>query len=86
MKKQEVVVYVSNNCDDCEKVLTFLDRLGVQFQLKNVTDNQDYMRDLQKQKIYATPVVFIDDLSILGFQEERIMQVLGLGSTSYGVR
>ncbi|UFT99810.1 glutaredoxin family protein [Radiobacillus kanasensis] len=78
MTKQNVVVYVSNGCGECKKVINHLEDWGVPFIEKNINENKEYFRELQKNKVYGTPAVFKDDDIVLGFQERRLKQTLGI--------
>lgn len=80
MKDKNVIIYVSDNNPHCKKVLNQMDKWDVSYKIKNVTQNSNYMRDLQDQGIYGTPATFIKDKSkvILGFQKNEIKHALGL--------
>lgn len=78
MKEKNVIIYVSSNCSHCKKVLDQMDKWDVSYKIKNVTQNSNYMKDLQAQGIYGTPATFIEDQSkaILGFQKGEIKHAL----------
>ncbi|QDP39140.1 glutaredoxin family protein [Radiobacillus deserti] len=78
MMKQNVVVYVSTGCDECNKVIHHLEDWGVPFIEKNINENKEYFRELQRNKVYGTPAVFTDDEVVLGFQERKLKQTLGI--------
>lgn len=72
MEDRAVKVYVSNNCTESNKLIHFLHELDVDCEVKNITDNKDYLKELQEQHIYATPVVMINEHTILGFQKRKL--------------
>lgn len=76
MKEQNIRVYVSNNCTESNKLINLLEELDVAYEQKNVTENKSYMKELQAQKIYATPVAMINNNKVLGFQKNKLMDVL----------
>ncbi|MDC3417040.1 glutaredoxin family protein [Aquibacillus salsiterrae] len=78
MKVQDVVVYVSDDCKECEKVLSWLKEQDVPYIEKNTTQNRSYMRELQCKNVYGTPAIYVDNQRILGFQRNRLMDALGL--------
>ncbi|WP_407271767.1 glutaredoxin family protein [Radiobacillus sp. PE A8.2] len=85
MENQDIVVYISNDCSQCDELVSQLDEWGVKYQQKNTTENANFLKDLQKQKIYATPAVFIGNQKILGFQKNKLKQELGIRNHySYG--
>lgn len=73
---QEVVVYISDNCIECEKMMDLLDAENVAYELKNISEDKQYLHDLQKQHVYATPALIVKGKKVLGFQEQRIKQLL----------
>lgn len=76
MRDQNIRVYVSNNCKESNKLIHLLEELDVPYEEKNVTENKSYMKELQEQKIYATPVAIINNNKVLGFQKNKLMDVL----------
>ncbi|GGM34250.1 hypothetical protein GCM10011351_20300 [Paraliobacillus quinghaiensis] len=76
MHEENIQVYVSNNCTESNKLIHLLEELGVKHERKNVTENKDYMRELQQQKIYATPVAMVNNKKVLGYQKSRLMDIL----------
>ncbi|WP_186576311.1 glutaredoxin family protein [Aquibacillus kalidii] len=78
MTEQNVLVYVSDDCNECVEMMAFLDKYHVEYQVRNISNNQEYMRELQREKIYATPVAFVNKERVLGFQKNKLMSVIGL--------
>ncbi|WP_077624157.1 glutaredoxin family protein [Sediminibacillus massiliensis] len=78
MTRQSVVVYVSENCRQCDQLLSHLDKWEVDYIEKNVTNNKEHIKELQEHKVYGTPAVFIQDQKILGFQKSKIKKALGI--------
>ncbi|UOQ91789.1 glutaredoxin family protein [Halobacillus shinanisalinarum] len=78
MNKQKVVVYTSNGCSQCERVLSMLSEWNVAFEERNITGNKRNFKDLQAQGIYATPATMIDNEKILGYQERQLKRTLGV--------
>ncbi|MBM7571090.1 glutaredoxin family protein [Aquibacillus albus] len=76
MKQEEVVVYVSDSCKECEKVLSWLDEQNISYTKKNTTKNKEYLKELQKERVYATPAIFTKKYKILGFQKSKLINAL----------
>lgn len=55
-----------------------LNRWGVDFEEKNVTENRTYLKELQNHNIFAAPVTFIGDQCIQGVQHDRLKSELDL--------
>ncbi|WP_182200735.1 glutaredoxin family protein [Paraliobacillus salinarum] len=67
-----ITIYVSNNCSESNKLVNFLEEKNVDYEKKNITEDKKYLKDLQTQNIYATPVTMINDQTILGFQKRKL--------------
>ncbi|WP_226038163.1 glutaredoxin family protein [Aquibacillus saliphilus] len=78
MIEQDVVVYVSNNCRQCNKVLSLLEDGNVPYTKKNTSVNKDYMKELQGERIYGTPATFVNNEIVLGMQKSKLQRVLGI--------
>ncbi|MHA6253023.1 glutaredoxin family protein [Oceanobacillus sp. CAU 1775] len=76
--RQHVVVYISKDNQHCKKVIQLFENENVSYQVKNVTDNSDYMRELQQDGIYGTPAIYIKGKkqTILGFQKQKILDAI----------
>jgi glutaredoxin len=74
--ENEVRVYVSDNCDECDQMVALLDKEEVVYELKNISRDKENLRELQKQHVYATPALIVKGKKVLGFQEQRIKQLL----------
>lgn len=74
--ENEVRVYVSDDCDECDRMVALLNNEEVDYELKNISSNKENLRELQKQHVYATPALIVKDKKVLGFQEQRIKQIL----------
>lgn len=72
MQGKEVIVYVSDNCKECDRVKEYLELLGADYKLKNVTEERNFLKELQTRHIYATPATIINGEVILGFQKQKI--------------
>ncbi|GAA0321581.1 hypothetical protein GCM10008931_11410 [Oceanobacillus oncorhynchi subsp. oncorhynchi] len=78
MKK--VTLFISEGSQASDKVKAFLDKNDVTYELKNVTKNKAYLKELQEMKIFGTPTLFIDGKKIEGNQENKILYELGLAN------
>lgn len=76
MKK--VTLFFSEGSEASDRVKAFLDKNDVTYELKNVTKNKDYLKELQEMKVFGTPTIFIDGKKIEGHQENKILYELGL--------
>ncbi|GEM04035.1 hypothetical protein HMI01_10230 [Halolactibacillus miurensis] len=74
--EKEVLVYVSDDCDECDRMVALLDQEDVTYELKNISDDKKHLHELQKHHVYATPALIVKGKKVLGFQEQRIKQLL----------
>ncbi|MFC2947795.1 glutaredoxin family protein [Virgibacillus sediminis] len=85
MKDKQVTIYVSEDNSQCNKLISQMDEWNVPYEIKNVSKNTKYMRELQDMGIYGTPATFINgnEGPVLGYQKNRIKNNLGLGNNDY---
>lgn len=76
---RQVKVYISEDCSECEELLAFLYEKNINYEEKNITKRREYLNELHQQNIFLTPVLIINHhYRILGFQKEKIVQLLGI--------
>lgn len=77
MVDKGIMVYISDNCQESNMLLNLLDDLAVNYDRRNISEDRAYLKELQQDNIYATPVAVINRNKILGFQKNKIMNLLG---------
>jgi glutaredoxin len=75
---KSVVVYTQPGRGPCHKEVEFLSQKGVQFVEKNVRADKAALKELLDQGFQSTPVTIIDGQSLVGFDQQKIMDLLGL--------
>lgn len=78
MANQHVVVYTSDKCVQCKRVVEKLDDWGVDYEERNISADRSFIKELQENKIYGTPATFIGNYRVLGFQEYKLKKALGI--------
>lgn len=80
MSNKEVLVYVSEGCISCQKLLEKMDNFGIDYKTKNITEDDANKKELQDCGVYGTPATFIDEDAepILGFQPNKLKRELGI--------
>ncbi|WP_404451192.1 glutaredoxin family protein [Virgibacillus necropolis] len=78
MTRHNVIIYTSDNSPDCEKLVGKMNKWGVDYIVKNVSNNSNYLKELQSRGVFGTPATFVDDEPILGIQESKLRYVLSL--------
>ncbi|SET06090.1 Glutaredoxin [Salinibacillus kushneri] len=77
MRQNEVLVYTSDNCEQSQNVMQLLNQWDVPFQEKNISKHPPYLKELQADKVYATPVTYVRDERILGYQKGKLERLIG---------
>jgi len=62
----------------CERTKEFLSKNGIAFEDRNVVTDPQALQDLQKLHVMTTPVTLVGDTVIVGFDEEKLRQALGV--------
>jgi len=75
---EDIIVYVSNACPTCEKVVHQLEKWNIHFKLKNVTENKSDLHEMQRQGIYGTPATIHQKLNkhVLGFNKRVLRKII----------
>jgi thioredoxin reductase (NADPH) len=62
----------------CQRVEEFLTRHGIAFQARNVAEDSVAMDELMQLGVATTPVTVIDGEIVVGFDQKRLVALLGL--------
>jgi glutaredoxin len=57
----------------------FLTQHGIAFQVRNVAEDPAAMDELMRLGVATTPVTVIDGEIVVGFDQKRLVALLGLG-------
>jgi len=74
---KEVIVYSSNTCPHCVTAKEYLTEKGVSFIEKNIQTDAEARKELMQKGIMAVPVLVIDGETIVGFDKNRVDELLG---------
>lgn len=78
-KKHKLIVYSTNMCPWCTRVKEFLKENGIEFEDINVQEDKEKAKEMvEKSGQMGVPVIDIDGHIIVGFDEERIKELLGI--------
>ncbi|WP_430788668.1 glutaredoxin family protein [Virgibacillus flavescens] len=81
MNEHQVIIYTSDNCPECEDLVDLLNEWKIEFTEKSVSNNNSTLKEMQARGIYGTPVTFIDDNPVLGYQEIKLKYELGISNS-----
>ncbi|WMM24379.1 glutaredoxin family protein [Tissierella sp. MB52-C2] len=71
-----VIVYTSNTCPYCVSAKDYLTEKGIDYTEKNVQTDKDARKELMAMGHMGVPVLVIDDEEIVGFDKEKIDELL----------
>ena len=76
---KNVIIYSTPTCHFCHMVKEYLGEKNIPFTDHNVaTDLEKRQEMVQKSGQMGVPVIFIGDDMVIGFNQERIDQLLGI--------
>lgn len=75
MKKVEI--FSSDTCIKCVEVKKYLKEKNIEYIEYNISRNEEARRNLIKLGYMSVPVLLIDGNHVLGFDIDRINQLLG---------
>jgi glutaredoxin 3 len=62
----------------CGKVKEFLSQNGVEFTERNIAADETSLQELEKLGYMTTPVTWIDGQVVVGFDRDRLQDLLGI--------
>ncbi len=62
----------------CNKTQEYLAANGVEFEDRDITKNDAFLKELEDMNIMSTPVIVIDGETVVGFKRDRLDELLGL--------
>lgn len=73
----EIKIYIDPNCEWCNKLKDWMKKENLSYQELDVTESDTYRDELlEKSSQLAVPVIDIDGEIIVGFNEQKIKEVL----------
>lgn len=73
---ENVIVYTSTNCPHCRQVKSFLNDKGIQFEERNIEENEDFAQQVWDMGLRAVPVTVIGDKRIVGMNKLQFDKAL----------
>jgi glutaredoxin-like YruB-family protein len=79
---KRVVLYSQPGCPPCTAAKRFLSARGVEFEYKDVQADPAALRELVALNSRSTPTIVVDEEVMIGFDPDRLDQMLGVGVAS----
>ena len=74
----KVIVYTAEWCHWCHKVIDFLKANNVEFEQKDVDIEANAKESMKKSGQAGIPVIDVDGQIVVGFDEKKLKELLGL--------
>jgi glutaredoxin len=84
MAAKTIIVYTQPGWGPCHKEVEFLSQKGVEFVEKNVRADKTVLKELIDMGYQSTPVTIIDGQAVVGFDQIKIMELIGI--QNWGVK
>ena len=79
MADRKIVIYSTPTCPFCKRAKEYLSQKGIPYQDIDVAENRDAAREMiEKSKQMVVPVIIIDDEVVVGFNQAKVDELLGL--------
>ncbi|MBD3106906.1 glutaredoxin family protein [Bacillus sp. AGMB 02131] len=73
----KVIIYSQSNCPPCEFAKLYFKNHDIAFEEKNITRDKKAKNEMMvKYDAFSTPVIVINEQAIIGFDQERIEELL----------
>lgn len=71
-----VIVYTGTHCHYCAQLKSYLKDQKIDFEEKNIEENDNYAEELWNMGMRSVPVTVIGETKILGFNPTRVEKTL----------
>jgi glutaredoxin-like protein NrdH len=65
-----VIVYTTNDCIECTMVKKVLTEEGIPFEIRDISMDTDYQKEVEKYGFLGVPVTVLGDKAVKGFTNE----------------
>ena len=62
----------------CKRTKEFLSQQGIEFEERDVSQDEAALIELQQRGLMTTPVTLIDGEAVVGFDRTKLIKLLGL--------
>ena len=72
----KIEIYSTKTCTYCKKAKDYFDSKGLEYEVKMVDENPEYMNELTEMGFMSVPVIVMNDQIIKGFNKDVIEHLL----------
>jgi len=80
MEKRKIIVYSGEWCPWCDALKSFLKKNNIAFEARDVDDPKYAKEAMEKSNQSGIPITDVDGTIIVGFDEPRLREILGIKS------
>lgn len=73
---KNVTMFTTNTWPYCTVAKKFLSQNNIPFEEKNISTDEDALLELQRRKINSVPTFLVGDETVVGFNKDRILELL----------
>ena len=78
MVKKKVILYTQPGWHFCSLQKAWLSEQDVEFEERNIQEDSSALEELKELGIFSTPATRIDDELVIGFNQQKLVALLGL--------
>ena len=77
--KKKVIMYTTPTCHYCNLAKEFFSEHNIPFKAFDVQSDLEKRKEMvERSGQMGVPVIFVDDTLVMGFDEERLRELLGV--------
>ncbi|MFC3750126.1 glutaredoxin family protein [Paenibacillus sp. GCM10012306] len=73
---EQVIVYSTTGCSDCNLVKQFLTEQGVAFEVRDIMTNTAYQEEVEKLGFMGIPVTVSGNHAVKGFNHQELKSLI----------
>ncbi len=68
--EKPIIVYTMDDCVECSVVKQMLTAEGIPFEVRNITESEEYKKEVEKYGFLGVPVTVVGERAVKGFNLE----------------
>lgn len=73
-----IIIYSSDDCRYCQDAKEFFKKNNLEFVEYNISKDINAKKQLIKKRVASVPFIIINDVEMLGFDETKVSEILGI--------
>ncbi len=72
----KVIIFTTPTCTYCKKAKAYMNENNIEYVEKDVTKDSEAREELMQKGYRGVPIIRIDGEDVVGFDQQRIMELL----------